>query len=790
MGRRGKRSTEAAHEGNIKAGLEGYTEAEGAERGGRRRRGKGPKEVGKGYEKRNGDVSGDEGGGGGERKFRGGGKIYRSGYTESQGRTGELTEESQGEEEFDARRQEGSDQGVRTNGGDGNGGKRGGKYGYEEYERKLKRREPMKPKMVRGAGGIGGNGRRREGGQEEDALGGENMKKKYRKSNVPIKRRISDEQGGQIDKGNSGDEKYIIKRRHSEKWINEEIRNGSRIPVRSKSGSWEPVNPSTSSSGTGGWEGERYVVSDGERRRSNGDAYRRYSNGQTAGRSGRDRSKGRANNKNLVNGDLRLMRRGSYDPTSERNKYRKQKLMRSRSMGRNSKRRYEDSTERWSRDGINNKNNKNNYKRLGNSGRLRGGRSEDDARRFSDRRRSYLEFSRGRRGRDLLVSGRGDTSLGTGPYDAGETDYDAVLLLSYQQALKSTRYGSPRQLTRSLSEGSVYRRIATLEKRRQYGLIKRSKSADRLLYAPHKWYYDRIARREAKQKARQAEEEARLAAEEAGESPPELPNMEILSLDASLSGPIASLKEGVISGMEIQNTNGALLASRPDRLQFTYEVEVDGEALGRKVGKRGAWASDTEGEGEGVARQAASQNKSPDNLSNRLDNVLKEKAKAEDLRQKLFSQARELHEKIQRKREKRRQEWWTAWTDARREGTQLEERQASLRRELDAMHRRIIGSIIKRQPLVTGVRDEPSRRANYKISIIRLRHEIEDLKRRVEAMHIKVEAEKKLRSHAEQEVKTLRSEVSRKKANMALTQARSNSLRHLPLLPHDLVVRM
>lgn len=119
---------------------------------------------------------------------------------------------------------------------------------------------------------------------------------------------------------------------------------------------------------------------------------------------------------------------------------------------------------------------------------------------------------------------------------------------------------------------------------------------------------------EAKQKARQAEQEARLAAEEAGESPAEPPNMEILSLDASLSGPIASLKEGVISGMEVQNTNGALLASRPDRLQFTYEVEVDGEAPGRKVGKRGAWASDTEGEGEGGARQAASQDKSPGKL--------------------------------------------------------------------------------------------------------------------------------------------------------------------------------
>lgn len=85
--------------------------------------------------------------------------------------------------------------------------------------------------------------------------------------------------------------------------------------------------------------------------------------------------------------------------------------------------------------------------------------------------------------------------------------------------------------------------------------------------------------------------------------------MEILSLDASLSGPIASLQEGVISGMEVQKTNDAILASRPDHLQFTYEVQVDGEDPVRKVGKRGAWASDTEGEGEGGARAAASQHR-------------------------------------------------------------------------------------------------------------------------------------------------------------------------------------
>ncbi|MPC89924.1 hypothetical protein E2C01_084888 [Portunus trituberculatus] len=102
---------------------------------------------------------------------------------------------------------------------------------------------------------------------------------------------------------------------------------------------------------------------------------------------------------------------------------------------------------------------------------------------------------------------------------------------------------------------------------------------------------------EAKQRALKAEEEARLA-KEAGESPPVKPNVEILSLDASLSGPIASLQEGVISGMEVQNTNGALLTSRPDHLQFTYAVQVDGEEPARRVGQRGgAWAAGNEGKG-------------------------------------------------------------------------------------------------------------------------------------------------------------------------------------------------
>ncbi|XP_037798783.1 uncharacterized protein LOC119593826 [Penaeus monodon] len=328
------------------------------------------------------------------------------------------------------------------------------------------------------------------------------------------------------------------------------------------------------------------------------------------------------------------------------------------------------------------------------------------------------------------------------------------------------------------------------------------------------------------------------------------PSIEILSLNGgtaeatlagleghNVSGPLASLQEGVIGGIEvdpgeIDSQTGKILASRPDHLTLTYEIDVaGGESLGdggarraTKVGGeagrgRGAWVSDAEdggleelgdasvekesdlaedADGRGVHRRKAKGSKlqkrktqdKEQTASNRLAEILQEKAEAEEKRRDLFLKARELHEEIQRVREKRREKWWQQFSHERKEGTQLEERQATLRSELDSLHRRIIGSLVKRQPLVTGVRDEPSRKANYKISIIRLRHEIEDISRRVEAMNIKVEAETKLRSQAEREVKTLRSEVSRKKANVALSQTKTNLLKTATSLPPDLMIRM
>ncbi|XP_063606990.1 uncharacterized protein LOC134781680, partial [Penaeus indicus] len=305
---------------------------------------------------------------------------------------------------------------------------------------------------------------------------------------------------------------------------------------------------------------------------------------------------------------------------------------------------------------------------------------------------------------------------------------------------------STHRLTRSLSDSSIPQ-IEILDRQHdREGPVRRANSFDITEYYPHRWYYARMARRKARMETLKAAENPGL--DDLPDGDATKPSIEILSLNGgsaeatlagleghNVSGPLASLQEGVIGG-----------------------IEVDPEQT----------------------------------VSNRLAEILQEKAEAEEKRRDLFLKARELHEEIQRVREKRREKWWQQFSHERKAGTQLEERQGALRSELDSLHRRIIGSLVKRQPLVTGVRDEPSRKANYKISIIRLRHEIEDISRRVEAMNIKVEAETKacLRSQAEREVKTLRSEVSRKKANVALSQTKTNLLKTATSLPPDLMIRM
>ncbi|XP_076052809.1 uncharacterized protein LOC143032224 [Oratosquilla oratoria] len=218
------------------------------------------------------------------------------------------------------------------------------------------------------------------------------------------------------------------------------------------------------------------------------------------------------------------------------------------------------------------------------------------------------------------------------------------------------------------------------------------------------------------------------------------------------------------------------------------DFEENGENPSGEGRGRGKWANEVGSSRDTRSRTRSSHLTLPtqENASSVLEGVLQEKAEAENLRQLLFAKARQLHELIAAAKEKRRSYWYASWKEAKKVGNQLEEEQSSLRNDLDSVHRRVIGTMMRREPLVTGVKDEPSRKANFKISVIRLRHEVGDLKRRVEAMNIKVDAEVKLREQAEKEVRQLRTEVSRKKANMAVTQAKAAHHRSMNTLPQDI----
>lgn len=90
-----------------------------------------------------------------------------------------------------------------------------------------------------------------------------------------------------------------------------------------------------------------------------------------------------------------------------------------------------------------------------------------------------------------------------------------------------------------------------------------------------------------RQRALKAEQDARLV--EDGETPPR-PNVEILSLDGTL-------------GMQVQQgPDGAVVASTPDEMNLTYEIQIGQDGRPRRVGRQGeggegqkAWESDPEG---------------------------------------------------------------------------------------------------------------------------------------------------------------------------------------------------
>ncbi|XP_022109437.1 spermatogenesis-associated protein 1-like isoform X7 [Acanthaster planci] len=132
--------------------------------------------------------------------------------------------------------------------------------------------------------------------------------------------------------------------------------------------------------------------------------------------------------------------------------------------------------------------------------------------------------------------------------------------------------------------------------------------------------------------------------------------------------------------------------------------------------------------------------------------------------------------------------WKKRYFEEKKKTNPLEEQVNRLRIQLDQQHRKLLNQLEGRGPNRRGMpREPPSKKNDHKILIFKLKHQIDDLKRRVENSKMKLTSEIKLRNQAETELRNLRSDVMQRKINV--TVSRSQQLTTLKELEEKQGVR-
>nr|XP_042906791.1 uncharacterized protein LOC122271057 [Parasteatoda tepidariorum]XP_042906792.1 uncharacterized protein LOC122271057 [Parasteatoda tepidariorum]XP_042906793.1 uncharacterized protein LOC122271057 [Parasteatoda tepidariorum] len=101
----------------------------------------------------------------------------------------------------------------------------------------------------------------------------------------------------------------------------------------------------------------------------------------------------------------------------------------------------------------------------------------------------------------------------------------------------------------------------------------------------------------------------------------------------------------------------------------------------------------------------------------------------------------------------------------------LEDHCGKLRQELEKLVKDMLVSV---KTDADSKPHKPSKKTSYKIMIMRLLQEVEDLRRRLQSVTIRLNAETKLRSQAEFEVKRLREDLLHKKTQVTLTRKQTS----------------
>ncbi|XP_071483142.1 uncharacterized protein [Diadema antillarum] len=115
--------------------------------------------------------------------------------------------------------------------------------------------------------------------------------------------------------------------------------------------------------------------------------------------------------------------------------------------------------------------------------------------------------------------------------------------------------------------------------------------------------------------------------------------------------------------------------------------------------------------------------------------------------------------------------WKKRYFDEKKMTAPLEDQVNRLRNQAEVLHRKLLNHLEgKKGRGAPKVKGPPSKKNDHKITILKMQHELEELRRQAENAKMKLTSEVKLRNQAETEVRSLKSEVTQRKINLTLTR--------------------
>ncbi|GAB1607162.1 putative uncharacterized protein DDB_G0271606 [Argonauta hians] len=156
-------------------------------------------------------------------------------------------------------------------------------------------------------------------------------------------------------------------------------------------------------------------------------------------------------------------------------------------------------------------------------------------------------------------------------------------------------------------------------------------------------------------------------------------------------------------------------------------------------------------------------------LSEILESIREQRKSKERQREELVKRAKFLQTRLQHQRGHARDQWKKRYYEEKKKTGPQEEQCNKLRHELDVIHRKYMTSLEPAQEKPARIMaKKPSERNNVFIQATRLRHDTDDLQRRVDHAKMKLTAELKLRNQTEMEVRALKGELIQQKINLNL----------------------